>query len=111
MFRSMTNVAAEEEAEASHPEDHPGEDERELHAAEPKEHLLPPVELRSVTGRLKFVDRDRLRRYAAVLGNPTIQMCSPASEQQVDRRGADNRCVGDRERCGVEQEGSCLGAA
>src|SRR3954470_21195125 len=111
MFRSMAKVAAEKEAEASCSEDHPGENEHELQAAEPKEHLRPPVELRSATGRLKLFHSVRRRRYPAVVRAPAVQVGSPASEQEVDRRGADNRCVGDRESCRVEQKRPRLRAA
>src|SRR3954447_1290256 len=111
MFRSMAKVAAEKEAEASYSEDHPGENEHELQAAEPKEHLRPLVELRSATGRLKFFYSAGLRLYLAVVVSLAVQVGSPASEQEVDGCGADDRCVGDRERCRGEQKRSSLGTA
>src|SRR5580765_203587 len=65
----------------------------------------------SATSRLKFFRSVRLQPFPAVVWSPAIQVGPPASEQEVDRRGADNRCVGDRERCRVEKKRSSLGAA
>src|SRR5580765_2260246 len=65
----------------------------------------------SATSRLKFFRSVRLQPFPAVVWSPAVQSGSPASEQEVDRRGADNWCVGDRERCRVEKKRSSLGTA
>ena len=97
MFRAVTKVVAEKEAEASRAENDRQQDERELQTAEPKEHL-------SGSGRLQPLLSVRLWMVVAVSMSLAVQLGPPASENEVDRGCTDDPLIRKRKRRRVEQE-------